>query len=65
LRLWQGKVTELIGYGNLILLRNPQMPAVSPRNCYPGDYEKVVRAIEEAEMKRRHATTARLAHTMH
>ncbi len=59
LRRWQDKVSELNGYGNLILLRNPQMPSISPRNCEVGDYERVVRAIEAAEMKRRKATTDR------
>jgi hypothetical protein len=56
LERWQEKVTELNGYGDLIVLRNPQMPSISPRNCKAGDYEKIVDAIEAAEMKRREAT---------
>jgi hypothetical protein len=44
---------------------HPQMPAISPMNCYPGDYEKVVQAIEEEEVKRRGAMTDSLAHLVH
>jgi hypothetical protein len=58
LKRWQEKVTELNGYGNLIPLRNPQMPSVSPRNCEVGDYDKVVAAIEAAERKRAEASAA-------
>jgi hypothetical protein len=65
LRLWQEKVTGLTGYRNLIVLHNSQMPAISPKNCDPGDYEKVVQAIEEAEVKRRGAMTDSLAHLVH
>jgi hypothetical protein len=57
LKQWQNNVPGLRNYGNLIVLRNPQMPAVSPKNCDEGDYEKVVAAIDAAEMKRRNAAT--------
>jgi hypothetical protein len=46
LRRWLDKVPTLKDYRNLVVLRNPQMPAVSCNNCDPGDYEKVVHAIE-------------------
>jgi hypothetical protein len=50
---WQEKVPRLCDYGNLIRLRNTQMPAVSPKNCEnEGDYEKIVRAIELRESVR-------------
>jgi hypothetical protein len=52
LKHWRNKVGELDGYANLIVLRNPQMPSVSPRNCEVGDYDRVVAAIEAAESKR-------------
>jgi hypothetical protein len=55
LKRWQDKVSGISGSGNLVLLRNPQMPSVSPGNCEVGDYEKVVSAIEVAETKRRKA----------
>lgn len=55
LGLWHGKVSELTRYHNLVLLRNPQTPAISPNNCDSGDYEKVVRAIEAAESKGGHS----------
>jgi hypothetical protein len=51
LKRWRNKVDELDGYGNLIPLRNPQMPSVSRRNCEVGDYDRVVAAIEAAEWK--------------
>jgi hypothetical protein len=56
LRRWRDKVAELEGYDKLILLRNPQMPSVSPRNCDVGDYDRIVAAIEAAErsVPRRH-----------
>ncbi len=57
LKHWNTNVPGLGGYDKLILLRNPRMPAVSPKNCDTRDYEKVVAAIEAAEMKRRNATT--------
>ncbi len=57
LRRWQDKVSELDGYNNLIVLRNPQMPSISNRNCEVGDYERVLKAIEAAEMNRQKATT--------
>jgi hypothetical protein len=53
LKQWQNKVQGLGDYRKLILLRNPQMPAVSPKNCNAGDYERVVAAIEQAEGERR------------
>jgi hypothetical protein len=46
LRHWEAKVPELKDYRNYVVLRNPQMPAVSRFNCDPGDYDKVVHAIE-------------------
>jgi hypothetical protein len=52
LKQWQNKVPGLGDYDNLILLRNPQMPAVSPKNCDAGDYERVVAAIQQAGMKK-------------
>lgn len=48
-RLWQEKVKGLAGYDNMVILRNPQMPAISSRNCEPGDYEKIVAAIEGSD----------------
>jgi hypothetical protein len=62
---WQEKISEVEGYRNLIILHNPRMPAVSPRNCDPGDYDKVVRAIEEAEMKCGQRTADGPAHLVH
>jgi hypothetical protein len=52
LKHWKENVPRLGDYDKLILLRNPQMPAVSPKNCDVGDYEKVVAAIEKAEKER-------------
>jgi hypothetical protein len=46
LKHWMRKVSGLGDYYKLILLRNPQMPAVSPKNCEAGDYERIVSAIE-------------------
>ena len=57
---WRDRVPGLDGYRNLVVLRNPQMPSVSPKNCEPGDYERIVAAIEQAEMKRRQAATGDL-----
>lgn len=53
LKHWKNNIPRLGDYNKLILLRNPQMPAVSPNNCNAGDYEKVVAAIEQAERERR------------
>jgi hypothetical protein len=53
LKQWQKKVPGFGEYDKLILLRNPQMPAVSPKNCDAGDYERVVAAIEQGERERR------------
>jgi hypothetical protein len=53
LKQWQNKVPVLGDYDNLILLRNPQMPAVGPKNCDAGDYDRVVAAIEQSERERR------------
>lgn len=52
LKQWQMELPGLGDYHNLILLRNPQMPAVSPKNCDDGDYERIVAAIEQAERGR-------------
>jgi hypothetical protein len=49
LGIWKEKVRGLSGYSNLVILRNPQMPAISPKNCDKGDYEKIVTAIEQAQ----------------
>lgn len=51
LKRWQDKVKELIGYDKLVVLRNPQMPSISPGNCVEGDYEKVVSAIKNRKTK--------------
>ncbi len=51
LRRWQERVPELRDYDNLVLLRNPQMPSVSAKNCDAGDYERIVDAIKQAEAK--------------
>jgi hypothetical protein len=56
LKHWRIKVSNLDGYANLIPLRNPQMPSVSPRNCEVGDYDRIVAAIEAAETKRSEAS---------
>jgi len=53
LKQWENKVPGLGDYDKLIVLRNPQMPAVSPKNCDAGDYERVVAAIEQGERERR------------
>jgi hypothetical protein len=53
LKQWANNVPGLGDYDKLILLRNPQMPAVSPKNCDAGDYERVVAAIEQEERERR------------
>ena len=55
LKHWKDNVPRLGDYDKLILLRNPQMPAVSPNNCDAGDYEKVVDAIRAAEKRRKAA----------
>jgi hypothetical protein len=56
LKQWKSKVSGLGDYANLIVLRNPQMPAVSPKNCDAGAYERIVAAIEPAERDRRKGT---------
>jgi hypothetical protein len=52
---WRDRVPGLDGYENLVVLRNPQMPSVSPTNCEVGDYEKVTNAIEQVESRGQHA----------
>ncbi len=49
---WIEKVPELRGYSYFLRLRNPQTSAISPNNCYPGDYETIVNTIERAESQR-------------
>lgn len=47
LRLWISQVAELEAYQNFFVLNNPQNPAVSPNNCPPGGYQKVIEALNE------------------
>jgi hypothetical protein len=47
-RLWLWQIPELEGYQNYFALKNPQTPAVSPNNCPPGGYGKVVEALRAA-----------------
>src|SRR5262245_6795845 len=47
---WFEKVPELNGYDRLYRVRNWQSPAISPGNC--ADYQNVVEAIREAEVRR-------------
>lgn len=47
-RLWLSQVPELESYKNFFALNNPQNPAVSPNNCPPGGYEKIIEALKNA-----------------
>lgn len=49
LKQWLDKVPSLIAYDKLVLLRNPQMPSISPKNCEEGDFEKIVDAIRQGK----------------
>jgi hypothetical protein len=48
LDLWKHKVRELVGYEAVVVLRNPQNPTISPKNCYVGDYKKITSAIKSS-----------------
>lgn len=48
LRLWLSQIPELENYDNFFALINPQNPAVSPSNCPPGSYQKIIEALKTA-----------------
>ena len=48
--LWLEKVSGLEGYARLFRVNNPQMPAISPRNC--DGFDVILEAIQSAEAKR-------------
>jgi hypothetical protein len=50
--LWTSKVPELESYDGFVVLKNPQNPSISPKNCRKGDYEKIVAAIKAVETKK-------------